>query len=48
MKELTFMPLKTIIMILAIPVMIVVLFNLDIRKGSDTPEDGPAADEAEH
>lgn len=42
------MPLETIIIMLAIPVVIVALFNLDLHRGSDAPKDGPASDEAEH
>lgn len=33
------MPLETIIVMLAIPVVIVILFNLDFHKGRGTSED---------
>lgn len=42
------MPLQTIIMILAIPIAIVILFNLDFHKGDDTPEDDHPSDESAH
>lgn len=41
------MSLKTIIMLLAIPAIIVVLFHLDLHKEAYAPKDSPA-DETEH